>query len=121
MYISSNDRKQVSVVGLGIIIVGPLLLWLLAFLPIAGLRRYRRVILALILLVNYASIIALGLPNYFWVIAFASSIIGLLVVIDQVNRHFDLVIGRFLHEFGRWLLLATTLWWLTGIILKIVG
>ncbi|KRM72502.1 hypothetical protein FC34_GL000209 [Lacticaseibacillus brantae DSM 23927] len=64
---------------------------------------------------------ALGLGNYFWVLAFVAMLMGILIVIDQVNRHFDLVVPRFVREWLRWLLLATTIWWVAGIIFKIVG
>jgi len=106
---------------MAVIIGGPIILWGLALLPIAGLRKRRRLLLKLIVLANLIATWALGLNNYFWVVAFVAMLMGILIVIDQVNRHFDLVIPRFMREWLRWLLLASTIWWVAGIMLKFVG
>ncbi|WP_156321538.1 hypothetical protein [Lacticaseibacillus saniviri] len=50
-----------------------------------------------------------------------SCLIALLLVLDTINRHFDLVITRYLRQLRRWLALATTVWWLIGLLGMIVG
>lgn len=58
-------------------------------------------------------------PNYLWVILFASVLLAIGVVVLMVVRDYDFLITTYLHWFGRMWFLATTIWWLAAIILTL--
>ena len=105
------------------ILMGLPVIWLiLIFFP--PLRTYRGWTMAGLILFNFIAIGVSGSQwwaNYLWICLLMSCLIALLLVLDTINRHFDLVITRYLRQLRRWLALATTVWWLIGLLGMIVG
>ncbi|WP_225047381.1 DUF3397 domain-containing protein [Lacticaseibacillus kribbianus] len=56
--------------------------------------------------------------NLIWLELFCAVAIAILLVIDRVSRDYDLIIPVYAHWLSRTWLLATTAWWVTGLIMR---
>ncbi|WP_179395260.1 hypothetical protein [Lacticaseibacillus absianus] len=53
-----------------------------------------------------------------WLCLFCAVAIAILLVIDRVARDYDLLMTVYTHWLSRTLLIATTIWWLTALIVR---
>ncbi|ALX88684.1 DUF3397 family protein [Lacticaseibacillus paracasei] len=102
----------------------PILVWLVVVAAVVQFDFHGGSWFCLLAIVNFGAIFKLTFtktPNFIWVILFTTMVIALILVIWQVVREYDLIVRRYWRMLTRVLALATTCWWMAGVLIFFLG